>query len=364
MDHSHICECFLNQTYNIDRQVPDSAGTATAYLCGVKANYETLGVNGHVDSREKDCKKIEENSVPSILKWAIDEGKSAGIVTTTRVTHATPGAGYSHVAHRDWESSVPSDVEGEGCKDIARQLIEDEPGSRLQVILGGGRKNFFPSSWLDPRSLESGSRTDGINLIERWIEKRKAQGLRQDQFKFINSTHGLDNVDLDRVEYLLGLFNYSHMAYESDRDKSGDGEPSLKEMTEVAVKVLRKNPKGFLLLVEGGRIDHAHHQNYASTALHETVQFDSAVLAASKLVNTADTILLVTADHAHTLTMNGYPLRGNSIFGLSSYNDSSGQPFTTLMYGNGPGHLNPRLLPDDTSKWLELLVLFWYFRDF
>lgn len=335
----------------------------------MKGNYETLGVNAHVDSKEKDCRKIVDNSVPSILKWAVDAGKSAGIVTTTRITHATPGAGYSHVAHRDWESSLPQDLQGSGCKDIARQLIEDEPGSKLQVILGGGRRHFFPSSWLDPRSLDPGARGDssrgdssrgdsgrgdGKNLVEEWTKRKLSQGLTHDQFRFVNSTRGLDSVDLEKVEYLLGLFNYSHMAYESDRDRSGDGEPSLREMTEVAVKVLRKNPRGFILLVEGGRIDHAHHQNYAVTALSETVQLDSAVEAASKLVDTRETMILVTADHAHTVTMNGYPLRGTSVLGLSSDNDTSGLPFTTLMYGNGPGYLNPRPVPEDTSKWLHL----------
>lgn len=278
-------------------------------------------------------------------------------MTSTRITHATPGAAYSHVAHRDWESSIPNDIQGNECKDIARQLIEDEPGSKLKVILGGGRRHFFPSSWVDPRALESGSRKDGINLVEEWIKARKSEGLKNDQFKFVNSTHGMDNINLDKIEYLFGLFNYSHMAYESDRDKSGDGEPSLKDMTETAIKVLRKNPEGFVLLVEGGRIDHAHHQNFASTALYETVSFDEAIEAGLKMVNKEETLALVTADHSHTLTINGYPVRGNHILGLSSDNDTWGQPFTTLMYGNGPGYVNPRTLPDDTSKFRQVYCL-------
>ena len=72
----------------MDHQVPDSAGTASAFLTGVKANFETLGVNAQVNSQETNCELIRQNSVPSILKWAVDSGKHAGVVTTTRITHA------------------------------------------------------------------------------------------------------------------------------------------------------------------------------------------------------------------------------------------------------------------------------------
>lgn len=80
----------MSKTYCVDRQVPDSACTSTAYLCGVKANYGTVGVNANVPNSDCKAGQIEENRVSSIAKWAIDAGKAAGIVTTTRVTHASP----------------------------------------------------------------------------------------------------------------------------------------------------------------------------------------------------------------------------------------------------------------------------------
>ena len=338
------------QTYNIDRQVPDSAGTATAFLCGVKANYETLGVNAHVKASDTNCDAIKSNSVNSILKWAIDSGKSAGVVTTTRITHATPGASYSHVAHRDWENNamLPNSLHP-NCKDIARQLIEDTPGNQLRVILGGGRRHFLPKhipDHFDPTLF--GERTDGVNLIDKWLEAKRLQTERENQYKFVNSSAQLRDVDFANVEYLMGLFNHNHVSYHAERDPSQ--EPSLEEMAKAALKVLSKNPNGYVLLVEGGRIDHAHHQNWANQALRETVSFDETVESISKKVNLDETLLVVTADHAHTLTLNGYPERGTPISGFSDYNETGSEMlFTTLMYGNGPGNTSPRVTPVNTG---------------
>jgi len=187
-------------------------------------------------------------------------------VTTTRITHATPAAGYSHVAERDWEGSMPSSVTG-NCKDIARQLIEDEPGTKLKVILGGGRRSFLPNNVVDP-SGKYGTRTDNKNLIEEWLNIKNQSGLDNSTYQYVDTLSKLNNVDHTRTEYLFGLFNNSHMAYEKERDQSDDGEPSLEQMTEAAIKILSKNDNGFMLLVEGGRIDHAHHDNFAVHSLY------------------------------------------------------------------------------------------------
>jgi len=139
------------------------------------------------------------------------------------------------------------------------------------------------------------------------------------------------------------------MRYEMERDQTADGEPSLEEMTEAAIKVLRKDPNGFVLLVEGGRIDHAHHDNFAGMALHETLAFEKAIAKAIELLPKEETLIMVTADHAHTLTINGYPTRGNPILGVVASNDTYGTPYTTLLYGNGPGNeKDPR--PDPRSQ--------------
>jgi len=330
----------LVKTYNVDQQVPDSAATATAILCGVKANFYTLGLNANVKLNDTNCARVQRNQVDSILRQAQAAGKSTGIVTNTRITHATPAAGYAHTANRRWEcdAQMPRGVlEQAQCKDIARQLVEDEPGSKLNVIMGGGRRCFFGANFVDPGpGAQAGIRQDGRNLIEQWIGQRRANN--NHNYAFVNCTRDLRSINVDKTDYLLGLFAYSHMSYEELRDQSRDGEPSLAEMTEVAIKILSKNPLGYLLLVEGGRIDHAHHENVAGVALRETIALSWAVQTARNMVDPADTLLGVTADHAHALTINGLAPRGNPILGLSYFKEHSTQlPYTTLIYGNGPG---------------------------
>lgn len=330
-------------------QTPDSAGTATAYLTGVKANFYTLGVNSKVNKNHPDCSLVKKSSVNSILKWAIDAGKAAGLVTTTRVTHATPGASYAHIQNRDWEyyidELIVNATNRDQCKDIARQLIENEPGQSFNVILGGGRYSFLPNNYYDPKGMliknelkpVSGKREDNRNLIEEWLQMRRKQGLSSDQYGFVNDTKSLRQLDLTKIKYLFGLFNYTHMEYEQLRDKGPNGEPSLSEMTESAIKVLSNNNKGFILLVEGGRIDHAHHDGFATLALYETLEFDRAIRKARELLPMEETLILVTADHSHSLVINGYAARGNKIQDRSSIRDDNQIPFTTLMYTNGPG---------------------------
>ena len=122
----------------MDKQVPDSAGTATAYLTGVKGRYGTVGLD--VTAPYNVCRPDLGNKpiTDSILKWAQDAGKDTGFVTTTRVTHATPSGLYAHSANRDWEcdSQIPIEHRYAGyCKDIAQQLIENEPGKNIKVQL-------------------------------------------------------------------------------------------------------------------------------------------------------------------------------------------------------------------------------------
>ena len=114
------------QTYNIDLQTPDSAGTATAFLSGVKTRAGIVGYDGNAVFC--DCNSTKEaKKLDSILKLAHKAGKSVGIVTTTRVTHATPASAYAHSANRDWETYDENFQKffNLGCRDIASQLIED-----------------------------------------------------------------------------------------------------------------------------------------------------------------------------------------------------------------------------------------------
>ena len=331
--------------------MPDSAGTATAFMCGVKTNKEVLGVTANVKVNETDCDVIKENSVSSILKWALDSGRSAGIVTTTRITHATPGAGYAHTSQRDWEEDLPGEAKNnKGCKDIARQLIEDDPGSRLNVILGGGSRNFYSINQRVPHTNKKGYRRDGQNIVENWLKIKANEGLKQEQYRFVNTRDQLNSIDFDKIDYLFGLFNYTDVSYDMERDPNVD--PSLEDMTEAALRVLKKNEKGFLLLVEGGRIDLSHHDSYANMALYETLAFDRAIDKAMDYVSTDDTLLIVTADHSHTFNMNGYPKRGYNIMEIADKEEDTHVPYTTLMYANGPGNQKQRSDPknNDTGK--------------
>ncbi|XP_071805882.1 intestinal-type alkaline phosphatase 1-like [Asterias amurensis] len=154
-------------TYNTDRQVPDSAGTATAYFSGVKTKTAVIGLD---DSAIKgDCKSSLNANVESVMISAQKSGKATAFVSTARVTHATPAALYAHSPHRDWEcdSDIPQKETDIGCSDIAQQLIT--LGQDKQVIMGGERMKMLPREAADPEypedSSKAGSRNDGRNLI-------------------------------------------------------------------------------------------------------------------------------------------------------------------------------------------------------
>ncbi|OAD61884.1 Intestinal-type alkaline phosphatase 1 [Eufriesea mexicana] len=241
----------LLSTYNMDAQIGESSACATALLCGVKANYETVGLDS--SARFENCNSSFDARVPSLINWAQEQGKSTGLVTTTRVTHATPAALYAHTASRYWEDDgkVPSGART-SCKDIARQLLEDEPGRNINVILGGGRRHFVPKVIQDPEEPDKeGRRLDGRNLIDEWSRNLR---LRNVAAKYVANKEQLENVDPRKVNHLLGLFSYSHMDFDVDRNTNGSGDPSLAEMTIKALRILAKNPEGYFLFVEGGDI--------------------------------------------------------------------------------------------------------------
>ncbi|RWS19502.1 alkaline phosphatase-like protein, partial [Leptotrombidium deliense] len=114
-------------------------------------------------------------------------------------------------------------------------------------------------------------------------------------------------------------------------------------MVEKSICILRKNNNGFFMFVEGGRIDHAHHVNQAKKALDETYQFNKAIEKALAMVNTSETLIIVAADHSHSLTINGYQHSGGDILGSTFGN------YTTLLYGNGPGYYRDKLATSDSA---------------
>ena len=348
----------LVKTYNTNRQVPDSAGTSTAMHSGVKTKAGVIAVDSTV--RYADYPSSKGHEIASIVELAEMAGMSTGVVSTARVTHATPACAYAHAANRNWEDDKDFQKDAKsGGRDIARQLIEFSVGNGLEVAMGGGRRSFIPATMDDPEDApKTGERQDGRDLTREWVNQ-------YENAAYVWNKKQFDAIDPAKTDHLLGLFNRSHMQYEGDRAKDKGGEPSLAEMTDKAIDILAKNPNGFYLLVESGRVDHANHANNAYRTLTDGVAFAKAVQVALDKTDPEETLIIVTADHSHVLTIAGYPARGNPILGLvyGVTKDGTaraaepslgldGKPYTTLSYANGPGGYNgerPDLTGVDTT---------------
>jgi len=334
----------LSKTYSANQQTPDSAPTMTAMITGVKTNDGEISVNQSVARGETNHAIIQANQLETLLEKAELSGLATGIVSTARITHATPAATYAHISDRNWEynGKLPPAAVNTGVKDIAVQLVErfgkGGIGDGLEVVLGGGRQNFLPNTVQDPEyPNKAGRRTDGRNLIAEYEQKFGVNMVwNKTQFDAINpqSTHRL-----------IGLFEPSHMQYEHDRPKDKAGEPSLAEMTVKAIAVLDNNRKGYFLMVEAARIDHASHAGNAYRTLIDTVALSDAVRQAIQTVDMRETLIVVTADHSHTLTIGGYPKRGNPILGkvvppgeTEPVLAKDGAPYTTISFANGTGY--------------------------
>ncbi len=352
----------LSKTYSANQQTSDSAPTMTAIITGVKTNEGILSINQN--GVHDEYKTVKGNELKTLLEMAEEDGKSTGVVTTARLTHATPAATYAHTADRDWESDgdifrSSKDAYNAKFPDIARQLLEFPYGDGLEVAIGGGRTKFLPNSMNDPEYPDvKGERLDGRNLTDEWVKKHPNS-------EYVWNKRQFDQIDAKKTKHLLGLFEPSHLQYNYDRPKDKAGEPSLSEMTAKAIDILSNNKKGFFLMVEAGRIDHAHHNGNAFRALTDTIELSNAVRTAEKKINLNDTLIIVTADHSHTFTMGGYPIRGNNILGLTQEvdnkgmleekprTDKNGKPYTTLGYGNGKGYrggMRPNLTEEQVTN--------------
>ena len=334
----------LVKTYNTNAQVPDSAGTATAIHSGTKTRIGVLGIG---PAAEKGvCADALANPLPLLGEEVKRRGAALGIVTTTRLTHATPASVYARSADRDWEADnqIPADQQGKGCKDIAQQLAEAD----FDIALGGGAQVMFGRDKGGRRAVAA------ADLPGDWARRTGGTVVRT----------AADLAAAPKGKPVLGVFSPSHLTYMAER-KADSSEPTLTQMTAAALDRLKAHPGGFYLMVEGGRIDHAHHDGRAGYALEEAVELARAVQYAVDNTNPEDTLIMVTADHSHVFTIAGYPQRGNDILGLvvppkgngedggdgtSPLLAADGKPYTTLGYANGPGavgHLNGR--PDPQS---------------
>lgn len=352
LSFDHFPYTGMQKTYNVDAQTPDSAGTMTAMISGVKTDAGVLGVDADINRGQ--CSTVAGNELITALELAELAGKATGIVSTARITHATPAATYAKSADRNWEddSDMPAAAIEAGCQDIALQLIQFADRLQAQfphasqidgidVIMGGGRRSFLPHDARhnseDATSEIEGDRLDGRNLTSEW------QSLHPNGI-YVTDKTGFDAINPETSAQVFGLFNESHMQYEADRHNDKASEPSLSEMTAKAIALLSKQKNGYFLTVESGRIDHGHHAGSAYAALTDTIELSKAIQIAVDTVDLTNTLILVTADHSHVFTMAGYPKRGNPILGkvVSIGSDqpataSDGLPYTTLGYANGLG---------------------------
>ena len=345
------------KTYNVDAQTPDSAGTMTAMVSGVKTDVGVIGVDEDIERGV--CSTVAGNELVTSLELAEIAGKATGLISTARITHATPAATYAKSADRNWEDNSDMPAGSDACEDIASQLVNFEANLEarfagidvdgIDVVMGGGRRHFLPkdaaANSSDAISAVEGDRTDGRNLVTEW------------QATYPNGNYVMDQTGFDAISddatKVFGLFNESHMQYEADRANDVAGEPSLSQMTEKAINVLNNNENGFFLSVEAGRIDHAHHAGNAYNALNDTIEFAKAVKAAMDSTNPEETLIVVTADHSHVFTIAGYPKRGNPILGkvvavgqTEPSLAADDMPYTTVGYTNGLGY---RDLGDETN---------------
>ena len=330
------------KTYSNDFQTTDSAPSMGAYMTGIKINNDVISMK---DARAIDptddgvdrCGAGNGAAAPTILELAKVRGKAVGAVTTTELTHATPASTFSHVCHRDAVYTIAQQIVPGGAGYNAAL------GDGVDVLMGGGRDHFTPRGAGNPKG-----RPDGRDLMKEFA----AQGY------FVAGTRA-DMMSARPGRKFVGVYSAtSHLDYARARRPE---QPTLAEMTTKAIELLSKDPDGFFLMVEGGKIDHALHDTRAKDALAETVAFDEAIQTALERMRAIDpglenTLIVVTADHDHTMVMSGYPKRGNPVHDvLRDYasgqpkKDADGKTFTTLLFGNGPNRPDVRADVDSAT---------------
>lgn len=346
-------------TYSNDAQTTDSAPSMASYMTGVKANNEVIAMTANTIATPvtldavngtksvNACGTNNGSPVQTMLELAKARGKAVGAITTTELTHATPAATYAHICNRN------------AAYDIAAQLVPGGAGSNpafatsgVDVLMGGGRNHFTPYNVTtnpkgrsDGRDLTAELATKGYTVA---ADKTQMAAATTTPFIGLYSANSHLAYELDRVQAVSAVAPATVMGIESVNQVEAAAQPSLSEMTVKSIQLLSRNTNGFFLMVEGGRIDHALHGTNAKRVLEDTIAFDDAVLAAINEVKKTDptlanTLIVVTADHDHTMTFNGYVKRGNPILDISrSYVngadnlDVNGVNSTTLVFGNGP----------------------------
>lgn len=280
-------------THSMNSWVTDSAPGASVYACGKE---------GKIDNEVISFNPATNLPIETILEQAKKQGYAVGLVTTTRITHATPAAFGSHIWYRELEEYIAAQLISTSQKEYEeifnssisptsisgynplRDWVLPQPkvGVEIDVLLGGGAKYFLPKNlnYLKNDTIKDKNGNavkDSLGNVQVLVKKNGKTG-REDNIDLIqlaknrnyvsvNSRDALLNLDYSKFTTqnnakLLGIFNNSHLSYEQDRQVYKPWEPSLSDMISVAIEVLkRKSKKGFFLMVEGGRIDHLEHAN-------------------------------------------------------------------------------------------------------
>ena len=237
------------RTFASDSRITDSAAGATAYAAGTKTYNGAIAVD------------TTQQPVATLLEAAERRGLATGLVATSRITHATPASFSSHVVDRGMENEI-----------AAQQITKN-----IEVILGGGRRHFLPTS-------NDGQRDDGRDLTAE---------VQQNGYQYVANRNELAAITETPV---LGLFSPSHMDYEIDRDPAE--QPSLADMTAKALDLLDDDEDGYFLMVEASRIDHAGHNNDAAAHLHDILAYNEAVAVALEKARTdGNTLFVSVSDH-------------------------------------------------------------------
>ncbi len=249
----------MNTTHSANTLVTDSAAAGTAMATGYKTN------NGII-AQLPDGTKLK-----SLFTAAEEKGMATGLVSTTRLTHATPAVFAANNANRNAENEIAYDFLDSG----------------VDYFAGGGYRHFVPQDWQWGKS----KRQDDINIAQKFYE----QGYKT--FLTEYDTAAFRNYQPKGKEKVLALFTYSHFPYEIDRNQ--EEVPSLAEMTAKGIEVLANYQHGFILMVEGGRIDHAAHANDPVATIYDTLAFDEAVAEAYEFYqqHPKETLIVVAADH-------------------------------------------------------------------
>lgn len=249
----------INTTHSADSLVTDSAAAGTALAAGFKTN------NGVISMLP------DGTPVKTLVEAAEEKGMATGIITTTRLTHATAAVFASHNMNRNAENEIAYDYLDSG----------------VEFFAGGGYRHFVPQNW----QWGSSKRKDNINVAQEFYK------LGYNVFLTENDTDKFRSYKPESKEKVFAAFTYSHMPYEIDRDNSKV--PSISEIAAKGIDVLSKYPKGFFMMVEGGRIDHACHANDPVGTIYDTLAFDVVVSKAYEFykAHPEDTLIIAAGDH-------------------------------------------------------------------